>query len=421
LDAEDVVVGREHVHGSSIRRVHSNGNLSVIDARKVACPCWLMFFWFQGETVTVHTWVWGTSVVVVRLKLVEVLTLLLLEAILAVEDKLEGAQWASSFFGVIRGRGLRIKEWDTTRNADWDVAVGGRTAAWIVLENDFGVVVAGGEVPERRTGEGVGEAPDQFLDWVVVGQANLLGTRGGHGVGASVLNLLNEVFVTLLREAASFLGIEIHVVGPDLENVLVKVSFHIGRTVNIDTYFVVLKRYQRQIKTWIAVEEKDEWQVDSLTILGSSELGPVGLLGLVQVKLGVQTPPLLVVLVNALSTDREFDVVDRTLRNPVVVGGSVGSNSGVNIRFKFEVHVTDQITVTGDGHGHATGVGRGTVDSLFDVFHREVGVTLVHRLEEGNFWITSEIDILGAIGDELHEATSHCESFCTIYQEKNFG
>jgi len=360
-------------------------------------------------------------VVVVRLKLVEVLTLLFLETILAVEDELEGAQWTSRFFGVIRGRGLRIKEWDTTRNADWDVAVGGRTAAWVVLENDFGIVVGGGEVPERRTGEGVGETPDQFLDWVVVGQADLLGTRGGHGVGASVLNLLNEVFVTLLREAASLLGIEIHVVGPDLENVLVKVSFHIGRTVNIDTYFVILKRYQRQIKTRIAVEEKDEWQVDSLTILGSSELGPVGLLGLVQVKLGVQTPPLLVVLVNALSTDREFDVVDRTLRNPVVVGGSVGSNSGVNIRFKFEVHVTDQITVTGDGHGHAAGVGRGTVDSLFDVFHREVGVTLVHRLEECNLRVTSEIDILGAIGDELHEATSHCESFCTISRENNFG
>jgi len=421
LDAEDVVVGREHVHGSSIGRVHSNGDLSIIDPRKITCPRWLMFFWFQGETVTVHTWVWGTSVVVVRLKLVEVLTLLLLETILAVEDKLEGAQWTSSFFGVIRGRGLRIKEWDTTRNADWDVAVGGRTAAWVVLENDFGVVVGGGEVPERRTGEGVGETPDQFLDWVVVGQANLLGTSGGHGVGASVLNLLNEIFVTLLREAASFLGIEIHVVGPNLENVLVKVSFHVGRTVNIDTYFVVLKRYQRQIETWIAVEEKDEWQVDSLTILGSSELGPVGLLGLVQVKLGVQTPPLLVVFVNTLTADREFDVVNRTLRNPVVVGGSVRGNSGVNIRFKFEVHVTDQITVTGDGHGHATGVGRGTVDSLFDVFHREVGVTLVHRLEECNFWISGQVDVLGAIGDELHEATSHCESFCTIYQENNFG
>jgi len=58
---------------------------------------------------------------------------------------------------------------------------------------------------------------------------------------------------------------------------------------------------------------------------------------------------------------------------------------------------------------------------LFDVFHREVGVTLVHRLEECNLRVTSEIDILGAIGDELHEATSHCESFCTISRENNFG
>jgi hypothetical protein len=42
-------------------------------------------------------------------------------------------------------------------------------------------------------------------------------------------------------------------------------------------------------------------------------------------------------------------------------------------------------------------------------------------LEESNFWVTREIDILGTVGDELHEATSHCESFCTIYQEKNFA
>jgi len=48
-------------------------------------------------------------------------------------------------------------------------------------------------------------------------------------------------------------------------------------------------------------------------------------------------------------------------------------------------------------------------------------VTLVHGLEESDFWVARQVDILGTIGDELHETTGHSESFCTIYQENNFA
>ena len=179
---------------------------------------------------------------------------------------------------------------------------------------------------------------------------------------------------------------------------------------------MVLEGNQRQRQSGVAVEEKDEWQED-LTVLerGGSHLTVVSLLGLIQVKLGVQTPPLLVVLVDALATDGQFNILDHALREPRVIG------DGASGRLGFNVHVGNQITVAGDGNGHATVRVWGTVDGLFDVFHREVGVTLVHRLEEGNFWISGQVDILGTIGDELHEATSHCESFCTIYQENNFA
>jgi len=34
-------------------------------------------------------------------------------------------------------------------------------------------------------------------------------------------------------------------------------------------------------------------------------------------------------------------------------------------------------------------------------------VAFVNRLEESDFWVTSQVDILGAIGDELHETTGH--------------
>jgi hypothetical protein len=30
-------------------------------------------------------------------------------------------------------------------------------------------------------------------------------------------------------------------------------------------------------------------------------------------------------------------------------------------------------------------------------------------LEEGNFWVTCQVDVLGTIGYQLHKATSHCE------------
>jgi len=416
LDAEDVVVGREHVHGGGIGSLHGHRNLGVVDAGEVASTSWLVLFWLQREGIRVHTWVWATSVVVEGLHLVEVLTRLFLETVLTVEDQLEGGQWTGRFFGEV-GSGTRRtnrEEWGTRTLGDWHVAVGFRNRTRVGLENNIIQLVGRGEVPQGRASRGVGEAPHQFLNWVVVGQTNLLGGSGSHGVRASVLHLLDEVFVTLLREATTLFGVQVHVVGPDLENILVNIGLHVGGQVNVDADFVVLEGNQRQVQTWVTVEEEDQWQVHGLTGSRSGHLGVGRLLGFIVVQVIVQTPPLLVVLVDALATDGEFNVVDRAFRDPASIRNRRSGNSRRSVRLQFNVHVTDQITVTGNGHRHATGVGRSTVDSLFDVFHREVGVTLVHSLEESDFWVTSQVDILGAIGDELHETTGHRESFCTI-------
>jgi hypothetical protein len=98
LDAEDVVVGGEHVHGSRGTGTHLDGNLRVIDAREVAGTGGLMLFGLERERVRVHTGVGAATVVVVRLDLVEVLSLLLLEAVLAVEDKFEGVELTRRLF-----------------------------------------------------------------------------------------------------------------------------------------------------------------------------------------------------------------------------------------------------------------------------------------------------------------------------------
>ena len=411
MDAEDVVVGREHAEsGFRDAGLRLDSDLSIVNTTEITAPGWLMFFWFQGETVSVHAWRWGAGVVHEWLNGVEVLAGLLLEAILAVENQLEGIQSSVVFFGEVLT--LEGDEWDTSEGAgDEAVRLGGDTED---VRGDSRVGVRGAEGVVT-----VVQAPDKFLDWVVVGETLLDFRTGADGVGTGVLDLLDEVFVTLLRKSASFLGVEIHVVGPDLESGTVGNTtggLEVGRQIEIQSDFMVLEGDQRQRQSGVAVEEKDEWQED-LTVLdrGGGHLTVVRLLGLVQVKLGVQTPPLLVVLVDALATDGELNILDGTFRNPRIIGRSLITG------LHFDVHVGDQVTVTGNGDGDAAIGTWGTVDGLFDVFHREVGVTLVHRLEESDFWVTREIDILGTIGDELHEATSHCESFCTIYQENNFA
>jgi len=249
---------------------------------------------------------------------------------------------------------------------------------------------------------------------VVVRKADLLGGSRVNSVGTSVLDLLDQVFMTLLGEAATLFSVQVDVVGPHLEHGGVAVGVEVGRQVDVNADLVVLESNQGQVQTGVAVEEEEQGQVDSFADRRSGHLTVRSLLGRVQVKLRVQTPPLLVVFVDALTTDGQLDVVDRTLGDPA--RGGVSSRLGL----EFDVHVTDKVTVTSDSHRHATGVGGSTVDGLLDVLHREVSVALVFRLEESYFGVTGKVDVLGAIGDELHETTSHFESCCTIYREINF-
>ena len=424
MDAENVVVGREHVHDLRVGgvRLKRDRDLGVVNTREVARTGRLVFFRLEREGVGVHTRVRGTGVVVEGLHLVEVLTLLFLEAVLAVEDELEGVERTrgdgerGAFFGPLLGGTSRTdgKERSTGTFGDRDVAV--TVGSRVSFEDDGtsgrGV---GGEVPVLGVGGAtIVEAPHEFLDRVVVGQADLLGGTGRDGVGTGVLDLFDEVFVALLREATAFFGVQVHVVTPDLEGGAIGVLREFRRQVEVDAHFVVLKGNQRQIETRVAVEEEQERE-ENRAGRGGNRVGRhltvVRLLGVVQVQLRVQTPPLLVVLVDALTTDAEFNILDRTFGDParIEVGGTgLGAEGRAD---EFNVHVTNQITVAGNSDGHAAVVGRGTVDSLFDVFHREVGVSLVHSLEEGNLRVTREIHVLGAIRHELHETTGHCESF----------
>ncbi len=424
MDAEDVVVSREHVHGDRVVGGTRGDNLDlrVIDAREVAGTGGLMLLGLEREGVRVDTGVGAAGVVVVGLHLVEVLTRLFLETVLAVEDELEGVEGTDGFFGEagrtangtnLNHGGTGLRGGDETVRALEGVLVG--------IQLDVEIGGRGGEVPHTVVCLGVGEAPHQFLDGVVVRQADLLGTTvSSDGIGTGVLHLLDQVFMTLLGEPATLFGVQVDVVGPHLEHTSVQVGGEVGRQVEIHTDFVVLERNQRQVQSGVPVEEEDQRQVDSLAITRGGHLTPSGLLGLIQVKLGVHAPPLLVVLIDALATDGQFNVVDGTLGNPVAIGGGFGLGSRL-IGLQLDVHVTNQITVARNSDGHATGVGGGTVHGLFDVLHREVSVALVFGLEEGHLRVTGKVDILGAVSYELHKTTGHFESCCTIHRENNSG
>ena len=406
--------------GRAVGGTHGDGDLRVVDAGEVAGTSGLVLLGLEREGVRVHTGVGGTGVVVEGLHLVEVLALLSLEAILTVEDELElgeGTDGILSEGGVTTIRAEDEERGTIARGGDH--AVGGETRN-VGGENDVRASGRGGEVPQGVGVAGdVREAPHELLDGVVVREADLLGGGGIDGVGTSVLNLLDEVLVTLLGEAATLLSVEVDVVSPHLEGVGVAVGGEIGRKVDVDADLVVLEGDEREVETGVAVEEEEEGEVDGLAGDTSGHLTVRSLLGLIEVKLGVQTPPLLVVLVDTLTTDGKLDVVDGTLGNEVAVTSIRGAGGG-DRRLELKVHVTDKVTVTGDSHGHAAGVGGSTVDGLLDVLHREVGVALVFRLEEGHLRVTGKVDILGAVSYELHETTGHFESCCTISRENNF-
>lgn len=404
LDTEDVVVHGKHV---KVRRggasLGLDSDLGVIDAGEVARTGRLMLLGLESEGVRVHTGHGGTGVVLEGLDGVEVLASLLLEAVLTVEDELESVDGAINLLGPGVAAVGHLKKGSTRRAGGDDETVANRGEDGSgVGGHDLG---GGREVPKVGTRHGtmVG-AEDELLDRVVVGEADLLGVAGRReGIGAGVLNLLDEVLVTLLGEAATLLGVEVDVVGPDLEGGAIGVLVELSGEVEIQAHLMVLQCNERKRETRVTVEEEDQ-RKEHLTGVsrGGGHLTPSGLLGLIEVKLGVQTPPALVVLVDALTTNGKLNILDGTLGGPAVIIDITGSLDNGPLGLELDVHVADEITVTGDRDGDAAGVGGSTVHGLLDVLHREVSVALVNRLEEGNLGVTGKVDILGTIGNELH-------------------
>ena len=325
MDSEDVVVRGEHVEVSASFR-SLNRNLRVIDSGEVAGTSWLMLFWLKRKGVRVDPWHWGTRVVDEWLNRVEVFTFLFFESVLTVEDQLEGVKWTRRVF-IELNRGVQEQLWGTRRG--WlDERVGsgvesvGRTG-----DSDWSLRKVPSTIQVTNNIRGKVSTPDQFLDWVVVRQSDLLGGTGGRqSISASVLDLFDQVFMTLLRESSTLFGVKVDVVTPNLERI--EVGTVDAGQVKVDSDFVVLQGNQWQRQSWVAVEEEDQWQVNLFVVASRrSHLTVALLLGFIQVQFSVQSPPLLVVLVNSLTTDRQFNILDRRFRDPGIFSSIEGLHS----------------------------------------------------------------------------------------------
>ena len=406
-----------------------------------------MLLGLEGERVDVDTDRRDVGVVLVRLDFVEVAAFADLEPIVAVEleERSDARVLASHAFDA--GDGV-------ARLEDRAVPPVREVERLLALPGEDGGIVAG------REGVAL-DNPDELLARVVEVELELVGGRGDRFT-ASELEDIDEVLVGDLGELAALIRVEVDVV--DIEgggdkvgrgnavaddvNVGVLgsgIEAEVAEVVEdeVDAHFVVLEGDQGESKTRVAAEPELKRDVERvfrgavLDFVGgvgltrgavavarftaldnevgedrdvTNHLGVASLLARFLGELIPDVEPLAIVLVNALATDLELDFLDEVVANPVEpaeLGARAVAGEELNLRkSRLEIHAVDQITVALDCAGDSLAETRGTVERVLNGLHGEVGVTTVNNLEEGNLGITSEVNILGTIGDELHQTTT---------------
>ena len=401
----------------------------------------------EGEGVDVDTDGRDVGVVLVRLDLVEVATLTNREAVVAVQLDQGGDHRVATSHALHAGDGV-------ARLEDRAVPPVGEVEGLLALPGEGDEGVAGHE--------GIAlDNPHKLLARVVEVELELVG-GGRDGLTASELEDVDEVLVGDLGELAALIRVEVDVV--DVEGgshevisgnevadnldvgvlgsiVELEVADVVERQVDAD--LVVLEGDQGERKARVAAEPELERDVEGvlrgavldlvgrvglarhavivagLTALDEEvgELGHVanhlGVAGLLARLLGELIPdvePLTIVLVDALTTDLELNLLDEVVAHPVEPA-ELGTRAvrGEELHLGeggLEIHTVDQVTVTLDRNSHLLAKARGTVERVLDGLHGEVGVAAVHHLEESDLGVASQVNVLGAISDELHQTTT---------------
>ena len=301
--------------------------------------------------------------------------------------------------------------------------------------------------------------PDKLLRGVVEVELDLVG-RARHGLTARELELLDQVLVRDLGEAAALIRVEVDVI--DIERGRHEarrrnarddgaagaraVPAEVGQLVELepDLDLVVLERDEGERKARVAVEPELQRNVQrvlgravgrdgrrerlrarrraravaALTALDeeidelrhvANHVGVTGLLARLLRELIPDLEPVTVVLVDLLATDLNVHIVDQIVANPV----EPAELRARRVRAReldlgergLEVHTVDQIAVAADRALDLLAEVRRAVERLLNGLHGEVCVAAIHDFEKCNLRVARQVNILRTISNELHKAT----------------
>jgi len=128
--------------------------------------------------------------------------------------------------------------------------------------------------------------------------------------------------------------------------------------------------------------------------------------------------PITVLAIYALATDLDLDLGDELFARkikPTSIHAVLAGRHGRAVAHKLvdlgerdlEIRAVAQIAVSADDASDAaTEIGL-TVESLLNRLDREVGVSAICDLPESNLGIPRKINVLCAIGHQLHKSTTH--------------
>jgi len=308
---------------------------------------------------------------------------------------------------------------------------------------------------------------------VVKVQLDLVGRRRDR-LSTSVLHLLNQVLMRLLREPAALLSVQVHVVdvqgrgGQRLGSQIVHRRTYSSLSVlavlprlevDVDAHLVVLQRDQGDGQTGVAAEPELQRNVQRLR--GSSGARYARDSRLVRRASGIQTQtvrplhqyqvmsvtyqrlqradgsglsrelspdlhPVTILAINALATNLNLHLLDQAVTNVVqppettrssYVAKRAASTQRNLGQYYLNVRLVHQIRVTVDDRRYTLVEVRLTVKSYFNGLHREVSVPLVKHLPERNLGVARNIDVLCAVAYELHKSTAH---FCLCFTARKY-
>lgn len=384
-----------------------------------------MLLRLKSEGVDVDTNSGDVSVVLVRLHPVKVVTIADLEAIVAVQLQ------ESSDDRVLAGHTLNAGD-GVTRLQDRAIPPVREVERLLALPGVDDVIITRHERIALYN-------PDELLARVVEVQLQLV-SRRRDGLATSELENIDQILVGDLGKLAALISVEVDVVdiqrrsgktaltdavadGVGVRRVgVVPAEVVQGVELQIDTHLVVLEGDQGQGETRVAAEPELEGDVqgvhrgargDNLRRQGlatiaiivasgaalveqvgelrdvTNHLGVTSLLARLLGELIPDVQPLTILLVNALTTDLNLNIVDEVVADPVEpaeLGTRAVSRLELNLgKSGLQVHAVDQITVALDSAGNLLAEVGGTVEGVLDGLHREVSVATVHDLKNTEY------------------------------------